>query len=186
VYRLALGSIPATAVTIYGLALLGPASAATSSLITLVLGVALFFTAFALLFRNPIVRLYASRVGEVSDKSTATATVVTGIVLGTLVSISSVGAGALGVTALLLLYPKLPMVRIVGSDIAHAVPLTLVAGIGHWFLGSLDWFLLVSLLAGSIPGIVIGSYIATRVSENLLRVLLAVVLAVVATRLFLA
>jgi uncharacterized membrane protein YfcA len=186
VYRLALGSIPATAVTIYGLALLGPASAATSALITLVLGVALFFTAFALLFRNPIVRLYASRVGEVSDKSTTTATIITGIVLGTLVSISSVGAGALGVTALLLLYPKLPMVRIVGSDIAHAVPLTLVAGIGHWFLGSLDWFLLLSLLAGSIPGIVIGSYIATRVSENLLRVLLAVVLAVVATRLFLA
>src|SRR5258705_11089289 len=89
VYRLALGSIPATAVTIYGLALLGPASPATSSLITLVLVVALFFTAFALLFRNPIVRLYASRVGEVSDKSTATATVITGGVLGTLVSISS-------------------------------------------------------------------------------------------------
>src|SRR5258705_3538473 len=186
VKRLALGSIPATAVTIYGLLLLGHASPEPSALITLVLGLALFFTAFALLFRNAIVRLYTARFGEIGAQRTASATIVTGIVLGTLVSISSVGAGALGVTALLLLYPKLPMVRIVGSDIAHAVPLTLVAGIGHWFLGSLDWFLLVSLLAGSIPGIVIGSYIATPVSENLLRVLLAPVLALVAPRPFLA
>jgi len=184
VSRLALGSIPATGVTIYGLARMGPASPATSSLITLVLAVALACTAFALLFRNVIVRLYADRVGEVSVRRTITATVITGAVLGTLVSVSSVGAGALGVTALLLLYPHLPMVRVVGSDIAHAVPLTLVAGIGHWFLGSLDGFLLVSLLVGSIPGIIIGSYVATRVSEDLLRVLLAVVLAVVATRLF--
>src|SRR5262245_34632539 len=126
VSRLALGSIPATVVTIYALGLIGPASAATSSLITIVLGAALSLTAFALLFRNAIVRFYSSRVGEIGDKRTVTATIITGVVLGTLVSISSVGAGALGVTALLLLYPKLPMVRIVGSDIAHAVPLTLV------------------------------------------------------------
>jgi len=186
VKRLALGSIPATVVTIYGLFLLGPASPEASALITLILGAALFFTAFALLFRNAIVRLYSARFGEIGAQRTAAATVITGIVLGTLVTISSVGAGALGVTALLLLYPKLPMVRIVGSDIAHAVPLTLVSGLGHWLLGSLNWFLLGSLLVGSIPGIVIGSYIATRVSEDLLRILLAVVLAVVATRLFVA
>ena len=95
-------------------------------------------------------------------------------------------AGALGVTALLLLYPRLPMVRIVGSDIAHAVPLTLVAGIGHWFIGSLDWLLLASLLIGSVPGIIVGSFLASRVSETILRTLLSVILAVVATRLVFA
>ena len=63
-------------------------------------------------------------------------------------------AGAVGVTALLLLYPRLPMASIVGSDIAHAVPLTLVAGIGHWALGSVDWALMGVLLIGSLPGII--------------------------------
>ncbi len=80
----------------------------------------------------------------------------------------SVGAGAVGVTALLLLYPRLPMASIVGPDIAHAVPLTLVAGIGHWALGSVDWALMGVLLMGSLPGIVIGSYCAVRVPETVL------------------
>ena len=101
------------------------------------------------------------------------ATVMVGVALGVLVSISSVGAGAVGVTALLLLYPRLPMASIVGSDIAHAVPLTLVAGIGHWALGSVDWALMGVLLIGSLPGIVIGSYCAVRVPETVLRLLLA-------------
>jgi uncharacterized membrane protein YfcA len=96
-----------------------------------------------------------------------------------LVSISSVGAGAIGVTALLMLYPKLPIVRIVGSDIAHAVPLTLIAGAGHWWIGSVDWSLLASLLVGSIPGIAISSYFASRVPDKVLRPLLAGTLAVV-------
>ena len=92
-------------------------------------------------------------------------TVTLGGALGVLVSISSVGAGAIGVTVLLMLYPKMPTVRIVGTDIAHAVPLTLLAGAGHWWLGSVDWLLLVSLLSGSIPGIAIGSHVASRVPE---------------------
>ena len=103
--------------------------------------------------------------------------------LGVLVSISSVGAGAVGVTALLLLYPRLPMATIVGSDIAHAVPLTLVAGIGHWALGSVDWALMGVLLIGSLPGIIIGSYCAVRVPETVLRLVLALVLILVASKL---
>ncbi len=106
-----------------------------------------------------------------------------GIVLGVLVSISSVGAGAIGVTALLLLYPRLPMARIVGSDIAHAVPLTLVAGIGHWAMGAIDWQLMGVLLLGSLPGIILGSYCATRVPETALRLLLAATLFLVAGKL---
>ena len=106
-----------------------------------------------------------------------------GAVLGVLVSITSVGAGAIGVTALVLLYPKLPTARIVGSDIAHAVPLTLVAGIGHWFLGSIDMGVLLSLLVGSVPGILLGSYAAVRIPETALRMVLAGTLIVVATKL---
>lgn len=185
VSRLAVGSIPATIMTIYALTLLGPASHETSTLITGVLGGALFLTAASLLFRGTILRIYADHI-ELSLKSTRLATTATGFVLGVLVAISSVGAGALGVTALLLLYPRLPMVRIVGSDIAHAVPLTLVAGIGHWLIGSLDWLLLLSLLIGSIPGIIVGSFLANRVSEAVLRTLLSVILACVATRLVFA
>jgi len=86
---------------------------------------------------------------------------------------------------LLLLYPKLPTARIVGSDIAHAVPLTLLAGIGHWFLGSIDWSLLVSLLIGSLPGIAIGSYLSSRAPDRLLRPLLAATLVLVGCRLVL-
>ena len=106
-----------------------------------------------------------------------------GAALGVLVSISSVGAGALGVTAIILLYPRLPTVRIIGSDIAHAVPLTLVAGIGHWVLGSIDWHLLGSLLVGSLPGIAVGSYVSVRVPDAVLRFTLAMILLLVAGKL---
>ena len=106
-----------------------------------------------------------------------------GAALGCLVTLSSVGAGALGVTALLLLYPRLPIAVIVGSDIAHAVPLTLVAGLGHWWLGSVNWPLLISLLCGSLPGIVLGSHTAARVPDLVLRMVLAAVLTVVGARL---
>lgn len=100
-----------------------------------------------------------------------------------LVSLSPVGVGALGVTVLLVLYSTLPLARIVGSDIAHAVPLTLVAGIGHWWIGSVDWALLASLLAGSLPGVVLGSLVAGRVPELVLRPVLATTLSLVGTRL---
>ena len=103
--------------------------------------------------------------------------------MGALVTITSVGAGAIGVTVLLLLHPKMPVGRIVGSDIAHGVPLTLVAGAGHWYLGSVDWSLLGNLLIGSLPGIVFGSYLATRAHDAILRMTLAGILVIVGVRL---
>jgi uncharacterized membrane protein YfcA len=109
-----------------------------------------------------------------------------GGVLGALVAMSSVGAGAIGVTVLTLLYPRLPMARIVGSDIAHAVPLTFVAGLGHWMISSVDISVLGSLLLGSVPGILLGSYAALRVPERPLRWMLAVVLATVGGRLLIS
>jgi uncharacterized membrane protein YfcA len=182
---LAAGSIPATVITICALWALGPANPQTTALITTLLGIALLLTAIAVIFRDRIVRNYRARVGELSGRRTHGLTIVIGVVLGVLVSISSVGAGALGVTALIVLYPRLPMARIIGSDIAHAVPLTLIAGMGHWLVGNVDWRILGSLLLGSIPGIVVGSYFATRAPEPLLRNLLAAVLGVVAIRLML-
>jgi uncharacterized membrane protein YfcA len=99
------------------------------------------------------------------------------------VSITSVGAGAIGVTALVLLYPKVPIRQIIGSDIVHAVPLTLVAGIGHWLLGSVDWQIFIALIFGSIPGILLGSYAAARFPETALRIVLALILLAVAAKL---
>ena len=183
VIRLASGSIPASILTLILLWQLNLDSAAARSLVNIVLAFALMLTAASLIFRKAIMDLLRWRMERLDDRTIARATVLVGAALGVLVSISSVGAGAVGVTALLLLYPNLPMSRIVGSDIAHAVPLTLIAGIGHWALGAIDWHLMAVLLMGSLPGIVIGSYFATRVPETALRLLLAVTLILVASKL---
>jgi Sulfite exporter TauE/SafE len=103
--------------------------------------------------------------------------------LRVLVSLTSVGAGALRVTALLLIYPRPPLVRIVGSDVAHAVPLTLCTGLGHWMMGSIDAPLLISLLVGSLPGVVLGSYLARRTPEKILRLILAATLLLTGSKL---
>ena len=184
VIRLASGSIPASAVTLLVLWQLELNGDSGRSLINLVLCFALILTATSLIFRKAIMDRYRRRMERLSATTTGYATVVVGVALGVLVSISSVGAGAVGVAALLLLYPRLPMATIVGSDIAHAVPLTLVAGIGHWaLLGSVDWALMGVLLIGSLPGIIIGSYCAVRVPETVLRLLLATALILIAGKL---
>jgi hypothetical protein len=166
--RLALGSVPMTAVTLFILSRVDFAGPMTGRLITLLLSAALLATSFALVFRT---------------RRTTILTVTTGGALGVLVSISSVGAGALCVTALILLYPRLSTSRIIGSDIAHAVPLTLAAGVGHWIMGSIDAGILGSLLVGSIPGVVVGSSVAARVPDTVLRLTLATVLVIVVARL---
>jgi uncharacterized protein len=181
--RLACGSLPASLLTLSILWRLNLNGDVARSLINLVLCGALFLTAVALIFRNVIMERYRHRFDRLSPASTSLITVLVGVLLGVIVSISSVGAGAVGVMALLLLYPKLPMARIIGSDIAHAVPLTLVAGSGHWIMGAVDWHLMGSLLVGSLPGIVIGSYSAIRVPETALRLVLATTLIIVATKL---
>jgi uncharacterized membrane protein YfcA len=181
--RLAAGSLPATCITILVMSRIDLQGMAAARLINIVLSGALVLTALALLFRRRLLALHARHVGELSPTGTAAGTIAVGAILGVLVSISSVGAGAIGVTALILLYPQLPMRQIVGSDIAHAVPLTLAGGIGHWLLGSIDWHVLLSLLVGSLPGIAIGGHISVRVSDRTLRLLLAAVLVVVAAKL---
>jgi uncharacterized membrane protein YfcA len=183
VRRLALGSLPASLLTMAILWLLKIDQTAYSALVTKILGVALIATAAALLFRRRLLASYSRRVGVLDERQTRIFTILTGVALGSLVTISSVGAGALGVTALLLLYPELPVVKIAGSDIAHAVPLTLVAGVGHLATGGIDIGVLVSLLCGSLPGIMLSSLFAPRLPDRALRILLAVTLAIVAVRL---
>jgi uncharacterized membrane protein YfcA len=181
--RLAAGSVPATILTLLLLSRFEKETGASNHVITVVLGVALIATAVAILFRRIILDFFKTRVGEISPRRTTILTIVLGAVLGILVSLSSVGAGAIGVTVLLILYPNLPAGKLVGSDIAHAVPLTLIAGVGHWMIGSVDLHLLLSLLVGSIPGIIVGSLIASRVPDRILRPILASTLALVGGKL---
>jgi uncharacterized membrane protein YfcA len=183
VLRLAAGSVPATALTLFALSRMPAAMDAGHSLITIMLGVALVLTAIAILFRQRIVAFFARHVGEMPQRQTTILTIILGALLGVLVSISSVGAGAIGVTVLVVLYPKLSTGRLVGSDIAHAVPLTLLAGIGHWMMGSVNWPLLASLLVGSIPGIIGGSLLSTRAPDRVLRPVMASALLLVGAKL---
>ena len=183
VRRLATGSVPASLLTLGLLWVLKIDQASYSTIVTKVLGVALLLTATAVLLRRKLLAGYARRVGVLSENQTRLFTVATGVALGVLVTISSVGAGALGVTALLLLYPEQPVVKIAGSDISHAVPLTLIAGIGHLASGGVDLAVLAALLCGSLPGIMIASLFAPRLPDRALRVVLAVTLTVVSIRL---
>ncbi|WP_459717511.1 sulfite exporter TauE/SafE family protein [Paraburkholderia sp. 2C] len=184
--RLAAGSVPAATLTLILLHRYGMDTPRGSYLIQVVLGAALLITAIALVFRPQLAVFAARRRPAPAYGNTLALTMLTGAVLGALVTLTSVGAGAIGVTVLLLLYPALPVSRIVGSDIAHAVPLTLLAGAGHWLLGSIDWSVLLSLLVGSLPGIVAGSLLSAKAPEKLLRHVLAATLTAVGVKLVLA
>lgn len=185
--RLAAGSLPAAIITLLLVSQLVPGGlGAAHKTITFSLGIALLLTATALLFRRRIVAWSQAHGGGAPTSERVWPTVLTGAVLGTLVALSSVGAGALGVTALFFLYPGLAAIRIVGADLAHAVPLTFVAGIGHWWFGSIDWVLLATLLVGSLPGVWLGSHLAHRIPEPVLRPALAGLLVLTGAKLIAA
>ncbi|HIE90776.1 MAG: sulfite exporter TauE/SafE family protein [Methylophilaceae bacterium] len=179
---LALGSVPASILTT---ALLGNIDVASESVVLTIkfwLGIALMLTALSVIFRKQLASL--SKSGHwVNPKYAPTLTVLLGIILGSLVTLTSVGAGALGVTALLILYPKASITKIIGTDVAHAVPLTMVAGLGHVSLGTVNYPLLGTLLIGSIPGIWIGSHLSAKVAEHWIRILLALILVYVGQKL---
>jgi uncharacterized membrane protein YfcA len=184
VRRLAIGSVPGAVATLAVLYFSHANTKAINTIVTHMLAVALMLTAIALIFRKWLLANYQRRVGTLSNETTMRFTVLTGLMLGVLVTLSSVGAGALGVTALILLYPELPIVKIAGSDIAHAVPLTLIGGLGHsLMLGPLNGDMLVSLLVGSLPGIFISSYIAPKIPDVALRYVLACTLIIVSLKL---
>ena len=180
--QLCAGSLPAAVITLGALHQLGPASAWVQSLMTGSLGLALLLTAAAMLYKaargKQLPRTLASEQLDAASRARHwSLPVVFGAVIGTLVTLTSVGAGAIGVSVLLLLFPLLPLPRIVAADIAYAVPLTLVAGLGHASMGSVDWVLLGKLLAGSLPGIWLGTRLMRHTPERLVRSALSVLLA---------
>ena len=185
---LASGSVPAALAMLWIMAGVNRESPAVAHSITLSLGCLLLLTALMLIFRGQIleaIRKWRGERGTISPRNIALLTVILGLMLGILVTMTSVGAGALGVTVLLVLYPQTDVREIVGSDIVHAVPLTLIGGMGYWFIGEINWTMLFALLVGSIPGIVAGSLLAPRLHERSVRIILAVTLAIVAWKLIL-
>ena len=175
--RLAAGSIPASLSTIWLLNNYFNNSDAYTRILTSSLGLMLILTALVLLFRRRIL-VAGQGDGVISwlQKRSLPVTVIMGAFLGFLVTLSSVGAGAFGTAILLILYPALASVRVVGTDLAHAVPLTLVAGIGHLLLGNVDFVLLGCLLVGSLPSIHLGAKVGSRLPEVLLQRILALIL----------
>lgn len=212
---LALGSVPASLGTIAALRAWHPDAAQFAAFMRPALAAALLLTASSLLFRSQIQALgrrftpmpavapsFALRATEALPSVAATAakegaparspnparplpTFVLGLVIGVMVTLTSVGAGAVGVVALLYLYPTLTAKRLVAVDIAHAIPLTLVAGLGHVALGTVNWPVLGGLLVGSVPAIALGAFLADRLPERALRVALAAMLTLIGTRLVL-
>ena len=199
------GSVPAAVATLAAVHVLKPDAAVFAEVVKRTLGVALFLTAGALVFRAQVQALgqrFAGRSERVLSFAAASSagpiriteervsrplpTMMVGLVIGTLVTLTSVGAGVIGVVALFFLYPLLPARQIVGSDIAHAVPLTLVAGLGHVSLGNVNWSMLGMLLIGSLPAIHLGAAVAHRLPERALRIALATMLIGIGARLVLA
>ncbi len=167
------GSLPAALATIALMHYTGITKGWASAL-TFSLGIALLLTAVVVAFKKTWQSVGLRLERWLPESRKAPLTIASGVVLGVLVTLSSIGAGALGATLILLLYPRLAAHRLVGTDIAHAVPLTLVAGIGHATLGHVDWALLAALLVGSLPGIWIGAQLTRRMPEGLVRGLLCV------------
>ncbi len=179
------GSVPASLATTFFLSTVKNPQALNVTL-TFALGIMLLLTAVALVYRRRLQQV-GDRVHAVPwfARNLTPITVAFGVFLGVMVTLSSVGAGAVGVSVLFFLYPGFKPVRIVGTDIAHAVPLTLAAGLGHLWLGNVNWVLLVSLLAGSVPGVMLGSQIASKLPDNVIRFSLIALLVVVGGRLVL-
>lgn len=184
VKHLSIGALPAAVLTTAALSQFGALDQDLAQMIRYAIGVSLLLTVVALLFQSRVQRWMNAHPGKcLHGVRLDVATVLAGVVLGTLVTISSIGAGAVGAMLLILLRPQLTPAQIAGTDIAYAVPLTAIAALGHWWLGSINWDLLAMLLLGSVPGIAIGSLAARAVPPVLLRTLLASTLTGVATML---
>jgi uncharacterized protein len=165
------GSLPGTVATVAVMHATGVGDAWRQTL-TFALGVALLLTALAIAIKPVVLKLGQSLERHLNEPRRRAATVAAGALLGVLVTLSSIGAGALGASLLLLLNPRWATHRVVGTDIAHAVPLTLVAGIGHATLGHVEWLLLPLLLAGSLPGIHLGALLSRKLPDRIVRALL--------------
>lgn len=184
VKKLCLGALPAALVATLALKYFGGLDKEINQVIRYTIACSVLLTVVALLFRGRMLHwLKHHPEKQLQGKNLTIATIVAGAVLGALVTVSSIGAGAIGATLLVMMYPRLSPAEIAGTDIAYAVPLTAIAAIGHWWLGSINWGLLLMLLLGSVPGITLGSLGARAIPEKVLRALLATTLTGVAVKL---
>ncbi len=189
VRRLWAGSLTASAGTLAWMHFI-PADEGAVTFLKGAVAVAVLITAVAMLFQrrlHELGRMFRTTEAESFKSFQAPLTVVAGAILGILVTLTSVGAGALGAVFLVYLYPlRLTPPRLIATDIVHAVPLALFAGIGHLVLGNVETGLLGNLLLGSIPAVIVGALLSARISHNLLRLLLVVVLFSVGLKLLMA
>lgn len=184
VKRLCLGALPAAVLATFALKYFGALSPKLGTFIRYSIAGSVLLTVVALLFRGKMMAWINAKPGrQLEGRALVLTTIGAGAVLGALVTVSSIGAGAIGATILVVLYPRLTPAEVAGTDIAYAVPLTAIAAAGHWWLGSIDWMLLLTLLVGSVPGIILGSWMARAVPERFLRGLLATTLTGVAAKL---
>jgi uncharacterized protein len=184
VRHLCYGALPTAIIAAIALKYFGALDKSIGQVIRYSIAGSVLLTVVALLFRGRMQAWVIAHPEKQLQGARLTAmTILVGAVLGTLVTISSIGAGAIGATILVLLYPRLSPAEIAGTDIAYAVPLTAIAAFGHWWLGSINWELLGALLLGSVPGITLGSLAAKAVPEKFLRGLLATTLTGVAAKL---
>ena len=187
--RMFYGSLPAAVLTLVWLHQTGM-NQSHNRLMFKTLGFALILTSIAAVFRKRFhafgERMRGTRPIEFKSAQPAL-TVLAGALLGFLVTFTSIGAGALGAVMLLYLYPRrLTASSLVGTDIVHAIPLTLLAGTGHLLLGNVDFGLLGSLLIGSIPGIVLGSLASAYAPDKTIRTAIAIMLVVVGVKMALS
>jgi len=182
---LACGSIPSAILTVFLMKELKSLGVDYEYLITLTLSVALILTSLVLLFKNMLHLKINRRFSSIRDlhrRHRGTITVIVGILIGALVTLSSVGAGALGAAILLFLYPGLPAIVIVGTDLAYGIPLTGIAGLGHLHIGTVDFTLLGALLLGALPGTYLGSHLGPQLPDRVVRPILASILFLIGFR----
>lgn len=184
---LACGSLPASLLTVMFLNSHG-ISPEIEALMKNALAGAIAFTSISVLFKAGLLRVvgnngsssqHLDRLREVRNRLRVPLTILSGAGLGVLVTLSSVGAGVIGATILLLLYPRLRAIEVVGTDLAHAVPLTAIAGLGHMHLGTTDVPMLGYMLLGSLPGIWLGSKVGMKLPDHILKPIIAILLLVI-------
>jgi uncharacterized membrane protein YfcA len=186
VKRLCIGALPAAVLATIALKYFGALDQHIGQIIRYAIAFSVILTVIAIIFRGRMQAwMNAHPEKQLHGRIQVIATIVAGAAIGALVTVSSIGAGAIGATILVLLYPHLKPAEIAGTDIAYAVPLTAIAALGHWWLGSIHWELLAMLLIGSVPGITIGSLLARSVPETFWRGLLATAMTGVAAKLVL-
>ncbi|MEM6998951.1 MAG: sulfite exporter TauE/SafE family protein [Pseudomonadota bacterium] len=184
---LSLGSIPASLISLLFLKRLEEAGVNYDDIIMSTLSFALILTALFLFARNKIQHFVVKSGSNVLDNDHSrvkqAVTVFAGILIGALVTISSVGAGVIGAAILFIMYPRMKTIQIAATDLAHAVPITAIAGLGHAHIGTVDYVLLGTLLIGSLPGIYFGSHVGSFLPEKIMRPLLATMLFAIGVKL---